>query len=178
MVIHIPQLSRMKPILFLILPTLALVACSEASDISQSTAPHVHGPHDGVVAEFRTKTSSGYLEVKLHDDKGDLEVWLSEDNKFTKPFDLPLEATLEVEFTDKANRKVTLRPRNKTNNEDEAGVGNIRNAKTNYFIFPSQPGEDASWLKGKDFHAVVIVRAEQGNLALVSQQLKLAPHSH
>lgn len=168
----------MKSTLAFALSSLVLFACSEASDISQSTATHAHGPHDGVVAEFRAEGSSGFLEIKLHDDKGDLEVWLSADRKFTKPLDLPLDTTLEIEFIDKANRKVTLRPRNKTNNEDEAGVGNIRNSKTNYFIFPSQPGENASWLKGKDFQALVIVRTSKGEQALVSQQLKLTPHSH
>ena len=172
------MLRGMKWFHCLSLAPLALVACHRASDIPQTTAPHIHGPHDGVVAAFGKGTPSGYLELKLHDDKGDLELWLNQDDKLTKPFDLPLEATVEIEFTDKSGRRVTLRPRNKTNNEDESGAANIRDGKTNYFIFPTQPGEDASWLRGKEFHSTVIARFTRDGVALVSQKLKLTPHSH
>jgi len=172
------MLRGMKWFHFLSLIALVLIACNRAGDISQTTASHVHGPHDGVVAAFGEGTSSGYLELKLHDDKGDLELWLNQDDKHARPFDLPLDATIEIEFTDKSGRKVTLRPRNKTNNEDESGVANARDGKTNYFIFPSQPGEDASWLQGKEFRATVIVRFTRDGVAFASQKLKLAPHSH
>src|SRR5690606_14173734 len=116
---------------------------------------HVEGPHHGVPATFSGDGSQGHLELKLHDDKGDLELWLAEDAAFQRPFDLPLDATVEVEFIDVDGRKATLRPRNTTTNEDEEGVPNIREGKTNYFVFPGQQGEDASWLQGKEFQSIV-----------------------
>lgn len=172
------MLRGMKWFHSLSLIALVLVACNRAGDISKTSASHIHGPHDGMVAAFGEATSAGYLELKLHDDKGDLELWLNQDDKHARPFDLPLDATIEIEFTDKSGRKVTLRPRNKTNNEDESGAANVRDGKTNYFIFPSQPGEDASWLQGKEFHSTVIVRFTRDGVAFASQKLGLAPHSH
>ena len=49
---------------------------------------HVEGPHHGVPATFAGGGVSGHLELKLHDDKGDLELWLGQDIKLAKPFDL------------------------------------------------------------------------------------------
>ena len=37
-----------------------------------------HGPHDGVTTGFAD--GMGHLELKLHDDKGDLELWLYRDD--------------------------------------------------------------------------------------------------
>ena len=78
---------------------------------------HHDGPHQGVPASFRGGDVTGHLELKLHDDKGDLELWLGEDAEITRPFDLPLDARAEIEFVDVGGRKVTLRPRNRTRNE-------------------------------------------------------------
>lgn len=139
---------------------------------------HRDGPHQGVPAAFQGGDVSGHLELKLHDDKGDLELWLAEDPEFTRPFDLALDASIEVEFIDVAGRTVTLRPRNRTKNEDEDGNSNIRDGKTNYFIFPSQIGEDASWLKGEEFQSIVILRFARGGQSLVSEEFVLKPHVH
>lgn len=139
---------------------------------------HHDGPHHGVPASFRGGDVTGHLELKLHDDKGDLELWLGEDAEITRPFDLPLDARPEIEFVDVGGRKVTLRPRNRTKNEDEVGNPNIRDGKTNYFIFPSQNGEDASWLKGKEFQSIVIVRFSRHNQPFVSEEFVLKPHVH
>jgi hypothetical protein len=139
-------------------------------------AEHVHGPHDGLVAQFFSgEEFPGRVEIKLHDDKGDLEVWLSTDE--AKPFDLPVTASIEIEFLDES-KKVTLRPRNTVKNEDEGGQPNIRDGKTNYFIFPSKSSEDASWLKGKDFKALVVVRFESDGKKYQSVNLELEPHTH
>lgn len=141
-------------------------------------AEHVHGPHDGLVAQFFSgEEFPGWVEIKLHDDKGDLEVWLGTDQKMEKPFDLPVTASIEIEFLDEG-KKVTLRPRNTVKNEDEGGHPNIRDGKTNYFIFPSKSSEDASWLKGKDFKALVVVRFESDGKKYQSVNLKLEPHTH
>lgn len=75
-------------------------------------------------------------------------------------------------------RKVTLRPRNQTNNEDEDGNPNVRDGKTNCFIFPSQDGEDASWLMGKESQSIVIVRFSRGGQSHVSEEFVLKPHVH
>lgn len=139
---------------------------------------HVEGPHHGVPASFAGGEVTGHLELKLHDDKGDLELWLAEDAAYARPFDLPLDATIEIEFVDVGERKVTLRPRNDTQNEDEDGAANIRDGKTNYFIFPSRNGDDATWLQGEKFQSIVIVRFTRDGQAFASEEFVLKPHVH
>ena len=78
----------------------------------------------------------------------------------------------------RGRKKVTLRPRNTVKNEDEGGHPNIRNGKTNYFIFPSKSSEDASWLKGKGFKALVVVRFQRDGKKFESVDLELKPHTH
>lgn len=139
---------------------------------------HHDGPHHGVPAVFKSGTVTGHLELKLHDDRGDLELWLGEDAAFARPFDLPLDATIEIEFVDVQGRRVTLQPRNKTTNADEDGKPNVRDGKTNYFVFPGQGGDDASWLQGKEFQSIVIVRFVRDGQSFVSAELVLKPHVH
>ena len=139
---------------------------------------HAHGPHGGVVARFEGAGAVGHLELKLHDDKGDLELWLGKDDKLTESFDLPLAATVEVEFIDVKGRKVALRARNQAKNEDEDGKANVRDGRTNYFVHPGASGEDSSWLRGKEFQSIVIVRFQAGQTAFVSEELVLKPHVH
>lgn len=139
---------------------------------------HVEGPHHGIPVAFSGGGQQGWLELKLHDDKGDLELWLSSDDKHEKPFDLALDGEVEVEFVDVDGRKVTLRPRNTTENEDEDGKPNIRDGKTNYFIYPSREGEDAGWLQGKTFQSIVVVRFASGGTSFVSEEFVLKPHTH
>lgn len=136
------------------------------------------GPHSGEAATFLSGVITGHLELKLHDDKGDLELWLCEDEKFEQPFDLALDAAVEVEFLDVDGRKITLRPRNTGKNEDEAGQPNVRAGKTNYFIFPSRDGEDASWLQGVQFQSNVIVRFTRDGQAFASEKFVAKPHVH
>ena len=148
------RLSAMKNQLGLLAILLVAGGCGE--DPKGLTHSHEGlGPHTGEAATFASGVITGHLELKLHDDKGDLELWLCEDEKFEQPFDLALDAAVEVEFLDVDGRKITLRPRNTGENEDEAGQPNVRAGKTNYFISPST---DAEWRKGKDFSSIVIVR--------------------
>ncbi len=157
---------------------LALALPGSCSDSQANIAGHVHGPHNGMVASFAGGGLSGHVEIKLHDDKGDLELWLAQDTDFTKPFDLPLTASIELEFHDRDGRKVVLRPRNAEQNEDENGKANVRDGSTNYFIYPSRAGEDAAWLQGKEFHSRVTARWHHDGQQLQSRKLELAPHSH
>lgn len=124
--------------------------------------------------------SQGFLELKLHDDKGDLELWLAKDEKVTEPFDLPLASEIQVEFIDVGGRTVTLRPRNQQQNEDEGedGKPNIRNGETNYFIYPTAAGEDASWLQGKEFSSIVVVSFTADGQPVKSEEFVLKPHEH
>ena len=139
---------------------------------------HRDAPHHGVPAAFTDGPVTGHLELKLHDDRGDLELWLAEDAAFNRPFDLPMDATIEIEFVDIDERKVTLIPRNRAKNEDEDGNPNVRDGKTNYFIFPGQSGSDATWLEGKEFQSIVIVRFSWSGRAFKSEEFVLKPHVH
>lgn len=135
-----------------------------------------HGPHDGVLA--RLTDGSGFVELKLHDDRGDLELWIASDGKITKPIDLPLDGVVKVTFTEREGRVVELRVRNITHNEDENGAPNIRDGKTNYFIFPGETGSSADWLKGKGFKSSAVVSFDLGGKPVVSEPLTLVPHHH
>jgi hypothetical protein len=137
------------------------------------------GASDGVLARITQGDEKvGYLRLKLHDDKGDLELWLARDAELAQPFDLPLDATIKVTFTDKGNKTVTLRVRNRDKNEDEDGEANVRDGKTNYFIFPGDTGEDAAWLKGADFLATVKVAFSTDGKEFSTSPFVLRPHTH
>jgi hypothetical protein len=133
-------------------------------------------PHAGVMAELEGQ--AGHIELKLHDDKGDLELWLTQDAKGEKPMDLPLDTVVKLTLIDRDNRVVELRVRNAENNEDEDGNAQIRDGKTNYFIFPGDTGADAAWLQGKDFKSLAHLEFELDGKPLRSEQFRLVPHTH
>ena len=135
------------------------------------------GPHQGIIAEFFNSKgqSLGYLEIKLHDDKGDLELWLAKDQRGTQPFDLPLNSSIEVTFLDKS-RSVTMRVRNKAINEDENGITNVRDGETNYFVFPGEVRVDTRWLIGKEFKSSIIISFGDGSQTCASDVFTLTPH--
>jgi len=140
---------------------------------------HDAGASDGVLARFtQGEEKVGYLRLKLHDDKGDLELWLARDAELAQPFDLPLDSTITVTFTDKGNKTTTLRVRNRDKNEDEDGKATVRDGKTNYFIFPGDTGEDATWLKGADFLATVKVTFTVDEKEYSTSPFVLRPHTH
>ncbi len=138
-----------------------------------------HGPHDGMVTAFAGADGKavGHVELKLHDDKGDLELWLATDEGITKPFDLSLADKITVTFHGR-DKSVTLAVRNTDKNEDEDGTANNRSGKTNYFIFPGDTGADASWLMGKDFSCPVSISFSSGGTKYSTQQFTLIPHTH
>jgi len=129
--------------------------------------------HNGIVVPLQGK---GYVELKLHDDKGDLELWIAKDAEFKFPIELPLSASPTVTFVDKGGKQLQLAVRNKNQNEDEEGKPNNRNGKTNYFILPSNI--DSSWLMGKAFKAKVIVAFEQDGTQRTTKEFTLSPHTH
>ena len=138
------------------------------------------GPHGGVVARLSTadEPDFGWIEAKLHDDKGDIELWLARDRAFEQPLDLPLKATVGILFPERDDRRVVLRVRNAKRNEDEDGTANVRKGRTNYFIFPGDTGADASWLKGAAFRELARVELRAEAQTLVSDDFELQPHLH
>jgi hypothetical protein len=157
-------------------------AHDEDGDHAHDHDEGAHGPHDGVVAAFgpssKDRGATGWIELKLHDDLGDLELWIAKDEGITRPFDLPVGATVKVLFHDKDAREVTLAVRNREKNEDEDGVANLRGDRTNYFIFPGETGADAKWLRGADFQARVTVSFTHDGTAYATKVFELRPHTH
>ncbi len=146
---------------------------------------HEHGDthgsalHHGIVVPlFSAQQQVGFAELKLHDDKGDLELWVTKDEVGSNPIDLPLNAQIAVAFPQLATQQVTLRVRNMAQNEDEDGKANIRANKTNYFIFPGDTGADASFLMGKAFSAETVISFEVGGVTYSTAAFTLRPHTH
>ena len=135
---------------------------------------HDHTPHHGIVVPLE----SGFAELKLHDDKGDLELWLTRDEAGSKPLDLPLDAEISVTFPDLDQKQVSLQVRNREKNEDEDGKANLRSGKTNYFIFPGDTGADASFLLGKDFVSEAVIKVSADGKTYETAPFELRPHTH
>jgi hypothetical protein len=141
---------------------------------------HAHSAHDGVVAKLKNDADQvvGYVELKLHDDKGDLEAWLGKDPLVKEPIDLPADSTLVVDFKDRPGKTAALRVRNNNENEDEDGKPNLRDGMTNYFIFPGDSGQDPNWLMGKDFKSIVVLSFELDGKKYITEEFTLIPHTH
>jgi hypothetical protein len=141
---------------------------------------HAHSPHDGVVAALQDQDGAavGFVELKLHDDKGDLELWIAKDDGITQPLDLPVSSEITAKFLDAEEKTVVLRVRNEVQNEDEEGTPNLRDGMTNYFIFPGDSGQDPRWLIGADFRSSVQLTVEADGKTYTSEELVLVPHTH
>jgi len=127
--------------------------------IEAAGMPHVHaneGPNSGFMFPVFDEggKQAGTIEIKLHDDAGDLEVWLKRGGYDGEPWRLPLETTLTLDFP-ASGEKVTLAVRDSERNEDESGASTIFEGATDYFVFPGETGADASWLMGSEFAAKV-----------------------
>ncbi len=139
---------------------------------------HSDSSHHGIVVPlFSGQQHKGFAEIKLHDDKGDLELWLTKDKTGGNPFELPLNSEIVVSFQ-KLDTQAVLRIRNSEQNEDEEGNGNIRDNKTNYFIFPGDTGVDASFLTGKKFSTETVISFEVNGVTYTTNTFKLQPHTH
>ncbi len=142
---------------------------------------HEHAtPHGGVVAALKGKSGEevGFVELKLHDDKGDLELWLGRDRQIKEPLDLPADTKINVSFKDVPGKIATLAVRNNEKNEDEDGNANLRNGLTNYFIFPGSSGQDPTWLMGKEFKSKVEITLTVDGERYRSEEFVLIPHTH
>jgi hypothetical protein len=139
---------------------------------------HSHTPHDGILEPFfDSKKMMGYIELKLHDDKGDLELWITYLQK-NVPFDIYLNSNIKVMFTNMKGKEILLSARNKLSNVDEDGKNNIRNGKTNYFIFPGDSSESADFLVGKGFSSKVVVSFVVEQKSFKTASFTLVPHTH
>ena len=131
----------------------------------------------------------GYLELKLHGDAGDLELWLNEGFANTygfagtigKPsaFDVPKETVMKLTFPKHPvgkDKTVTLAVRNMEKNEDEDGKENMRNGRTNYFIFPGDSDQDPTWLKDEKFRGLVVVSFEADGKSYTCDPFVLVAH--
>lgn len=149
-------------------------------DESQAGHGHAHTPHDGMIAPLQDQAGAavGFAELKLHDDKGDLELWLAKDQAISLPLDLPVDSEVEVSFSDVGGKTAVLRARNKVQNEDEDGTPNLRDGKTNYFIFPGDSGQDPTWLMGAEFKSAVQLTFTADGKTYTSEEFVLVPHTH
>ena len=138
------------------------------------------GPHKGMLASFQDAVgnTAGYLELKLHDDTGDLELWLGQDPNVQFPFDLPADSIITVDFEAGKDTSVRLKVRNLKFNQDSEGHPTMRNGMTNYFIFPGDTGADASWLTEANSKAMVTVRFSASGEDFATKPFLLVSHGH
>jgi len=146
--------------------------------IDAAGMPHIHaneGPNSGFLfpAFDSEGKQAGTIEIKLHDDAGDLEVWLKKGGYEGEPWRLPLDTTLTLAFPSEG-KKINLAVRDTERNEDESGESTISDGQTNYFVFPADTGVDASWLMGADFAAKVELSFE----GATTGSFVLRPHVH
>ena len=140
---------------------------------------HNHDLRDGIIAKLNSSGQRpGYVLIKPGSNKRYIELWLAHDIGFTQPFDLPLDSVIQMNFCGDDNHSIELRVRDTVNNEDENGHANIRNFKTNYFIFTEDTGTEASWSTGVDFNSPVEVRFPHDGETYSSNTITLAPHTH
>lgn len=146
--------------------------------IEAAGMPHIHaneGPNGGFlfpVFDVDGKQNAT-VEIKLHDDAGDLEVWLKQGGYDGEPLLLPTATILTLDFP-ALDRNVTLGVKDHERNEDESGNSTVVEAKTNYFVFPGETGVDATWLMGADFAAKV----ELSFTNATTGSFVLRPHIH
>merc|ERR1719401_2300629 len=63
----------------------------------------------------------GFIELKLHDDAGDLELFICKDGAMSEPLDFPASTSITATFATHDNRSVQLAVRDDDKNEDEDG---------------------------------------------------------
>lgn len=154
---------------------LRLEKAVDTVDIHPGAAPC----HDGISTPIYDKsgTLAGFLELKLHDDAGDLEIWISRDGAMTQPMDIPADTIIKASFLAHSGRSVDLKVRNHGQNEDEDEKPNMRDGKTNYFIFPGDTGDDSSWLQGEKFRSMVEVTFSVGEQMYKTIPFTIVGHS-
>ena len=146
--------------------------------IEAAGMPHIHA-NEGLNGGFLFPVfdidgkQTATVEIKLHDDAGDLEVWLKKGGYDGEALLLPTATILTLDFP-ALDRNVTLAVRDHERNEDESGNSTVVEAKTNYFVFPGETGADATWLMGAEFAAKV----ELSFTSSTTGSFVLRPHIH
>ena len=174
-------------IFFLASTYLLLVPMAEAHEKDSNSSSHFHdlgyekrmGSHHGLISSFYNTNGnlSGYLELKLHYVTGDLEVWLYRDRKFRKPFNVPIDSTINVTMLDKSSKVVQLKMPDNRKKQDKDDNATIRDNKTNYFTFSGNIRASRNdWLKEKDFKSSVVVSFSHNNETYGSDIFTLIPH--
>ena len=144
--------------------------------------------NEGILAVFKAAHAPewrGFLELKLHGDAGDLELWLYDGFKVSNwsaagskpgPFDVPKDTVVHLTFPRHEGKALEMRVRNGDKNEDEAGTPTMRDGRTNYFIFPGESGADAKWLIGEKWRGVATVAFEADGKKYAAEPFILVPH--
>ena len=149
-----------------------------ADMIKAAGMPHLHGnegPNSGFLHPVFDGggEQTGTVEVKLHSDAGDVEIWLTKGGREGAPWRLPLDTVLKLEFPT-LGKSIDLAVRNTEKNENEAGESTIVDGATAYFIFPGESGVDPSWLIGEEFAAKAELSFEDATTGV----FVLRPHIH
>jgi hypothetical protein len=118
----------------------------------------------------------GFIELKLHDDAGDLELWICKDGAMSEPLDFPASTSITVTCPTH-DKSVQLQVRNNDKNEDEDGNPTMRDGKTNYFIFPGESEQDPAWLVGAKFRSTTTVTFTSESKNYTAPPFVLVPHS-
>ena len=136
------------------------------------------GPHEGVVTTCSsTNAPSFFAEIKLHDDKGDIEIWLGKTADFKDSHSIPPTAKVALGFSEHG-RSVDLAVRDLRSNLDEDGTTRLKDGVTDYFIFPGETASDARWLQGGEFIDEVVLTVTHSGGSRVCEVVTLIPHSH
>jgi len=145
-----------------------------------SVHPGAAPANDGIMAVLEDKDGKhvGFIELKLHDDAGDLELWICKDGAMSEPLDFPASTSLKVSFPTHDNRSIQMNVRNNDKNEDEDGKENMRDGKTNYFVFPGDSDQDPAFLVGEKFRSTTTVTFTAGDMSYIAPPFILVPHSH
>ncbi|MGI9240930.1 MAG: hypothetical protein ACR2RV_09015, partial [Verrucomicrobiales bacterium] len=75
-----------------------------ANLMKEAGVPHIHegeGPNSGwlhPLTQEGTDAPIGQIEIKLHDDAGDVEVWLTRGQTGEQPLDVPLDTVIGIAF--------------------------------------------------------------------------------
>jgi hypothetical protein len=144
-----------------------------------SVHPGAAPANDGILSPLEDADGKlvGFVELKLHDDAGDLELWVCKDGAMSQPLDLPTSTSITVTFATHDNRSVQLTVRNTDENEDEDGKPNMRDGKTNYFIFPGESGQDPAFLI-EPFRSTTTITFTAETKAYTAPPFIMVPHSH
>jgi len=147
--------------------------------------------NDGILSVVKAAHAPqwrGFLELKLHGDAGDLELWLyavpalfgtrgcAGVGEKPIPFDVPKETVLRLSFPSHPGKALEMSVRNMEENEDEDGKPNMRGGCTNYFIFPGETGQDPEWIKGETWRGLATVAFEVDGKAYACDPFVLVPH--